>query len=74
MVLEAPGGVPDGPDVRMVTDKVDTVVLAVDDVDDPRWSPGLQQQLHQRHAGGGVTLGWLGEVSHGLDGGSTFMM
>ena len=34
------------PDVRMVTDKVDTVMLAVDDVHGPVRRPGISEQLN----------------------------
>ena len=34
------------PDVRMVTDKVDTVMLAVDHVNRPVRCPGISEELH----------------------------
>ena len=40
------------PDVRVITDKVDTVVLAVDHIDRPVRRPGVSEEFH---LGGGRT-------------------
>ena len=39
-------GLPELPDVRVVADEVDAVVLAVDHVHRPVRRPGISQQLH----------------------------
>ena len=46
----------------MITDEVDTVVLAVDDVDDPVRAAGLLEQLDEGQAGRRVPLTRLHHV------------
>ena len=55
------------PDVRVITDEVDGVVLAVDHVHNTVRHPGLLQQLQQGHAGGGVPLAGLHDVGVAAD-------
>ena len=72
LVYVPSGGIPsdkgDSSDVRIITNEVDTVVLAVDDIDHAVRKTGLLEQLEQRHAGGGVPLTWLHDVGVATDG------
>ena len=52
----------ESPDIGMITDKVDGIVLAVDDVDDAVGAAGLLEELDQGHAGRWVPLAWLDDV------------
>ena len=53
---------PDSPNVWMITDEVDTVMLTMDHIDCPIRSSSISEQLHQSHAGCGVPLTGLHDV------------
>ena len=59
----------DGSDVWIITNEVDTVVLAMDYIDHAVRESSLFEELQQRHAGSGVSLTGLHDVGVAADGG-----
>ena len=51
--------VPDCSDVRMITNKVDTVMLTMDDIDSTIRSPSISQKLYKSHTSCWIPFTWL---------------
>ena len=47
---------PDGSDIRMITDEVDTVMLSMNDIDSTIRSSSIFEKLHKSHTSCGISL------------------